>query len=62
MKIDTLAMNVDPDDVLELTNATMMNLTRTSIDPANDCNWTDNEDEIEDINPKRNAVIRQIGK
>ena len=31
-------------------------------DPANDYNQTDNEDEIEDINPKRNAVIRQIGK
>ena len=31
-------------------------------DPANDYNQTDNENEIEDINPKRNAVIRQIGK
>ena len=31
-------------------------------DPANDYNQTDNEDEIEDINPKRNAVISQIGK
>ena len=31
-------------------------------DPANDYNWTNNEDEIQDINPKRNAMIRQIGK
>ena len=28
---------------------------------ANDYTWTDNEDEIEDINPKCNAVIEQIG-
>ena len=47
-------MNVEPNDVLELTNV--------DDDPANDYNWTDNKDEIEDINPKRNAVIRQIGK
>ena len=31
-------------------------------DPANNYTWTDNEDEIEDINPKRDTVIRQIGK
>ena len=31
-------------------------------DRTNDYNQTDNKDEIEDINPKHNAVIRQIGK
>ena len=57
-------MNVEPNDVLELTNATMVNLTQTStmIPQMIILNWTDNEDEIEHINPKRNAVIRQIGK
>ena len=29
---------------------------------ANDYTWMDNEDEIEDIKPKCNAVIEQIGK
>ena len=56
-------MNVEPNDMFELTNTTMVNLTQNvDSDPANDYNWTDNEDKIEDINPKRNAVIRQIGK
>ena len=45
--------------MLELTNATDSDVDD---DPANDYNYTDNEDEIEGINPKRNAVIRQIGK
>ena len=55
-------MNVEPNDVIELTNATMVYLIKT---------WTmipqmiitrPITKKIEDINPKRNAVIRQISK
>ena len=57
-------MNVEPDDVLELTSWRHHGESDSDVDddPANDYNWTDDEYEIEDINPKRNAVLRQIGK
>ena len=56
-------MNVEPNDVLELTDAECHHgesYSDVDDDPANDYNYTDNEDEIKDINPKCNAVIRQI--
>ena len=52
-KIDILAMIVEPNEMrpymFELTNTTTMDLTQTSY-------LTDNEDEIEDINPNLNAL------
>ena len=50
--------------MLELANQRHHGESDLDVDdnPTHDYNNTDNEDEIEGINPKRNAVIRQIGK